>query len=211
MTIARIERLRSRLPRYRVRCDNGESVILSEDLLIRFGLAAGDELTEGQIQNMRDSSEADDAKQKAYHYISYRPRSEHEISQYLRRKGFSRERAHRTIEDFRSLGLVDDESFAAMIVRDAVARGKSGPAAVRKKLLEKRIARQTIDTLIAEHFTDDLLESKAIALLKKRVERTRARLKGLDPSKRRARLYQYLCQRGFSSQTAKHALNSIEV
>jgi len=211
MIVTRIEKMRSRQPRYRIHSDDGAPIILTEDLLVRFSLARGDELSEERLHEMHAASEQVSAKQHAYRFISYRARSEHEIATYLRRKGFSAERATATVEEFRHLGLVDDAHFAGMIVRDAITRGRSGPAAVRRKLLEKGISRQIIDDLVAEHFSDEVLKSTAIGLLIKRVERTRARLDKLDPPKRRARLYQYLCQRGFSSQTATHALNSIEV
>jgi len=211
MVITRIERMRTRQPRYRIRFDEGEQLVLSEDLLIRFGLASGDTMTHAQLQEIRDASERDAAKQSAYHFLSFRPRSEHEITQYLVRKGFSKDRSAETTQEFRRLGLVNDETFAAMVVRDAVARGRSGPAAVRRKLLEKRVPREIADRLISEYFTDDVLTIRAIDLLTKRIERTRTRLKALDPAKRRARLYQYLCQRGFSSQTAIQALNSMDV
>ncbi len=210
MVVTKIERLRSRAPRYRVRCDDGETIVLSEDLLVRLGLAAGDEISPQDFRQIRDAGEADDARQRAYQYISYRPRSEHEIIQYLRRKGFPDGRAEATVQDLRRLGLLDDAQYAAMVVRDAISRGRSGPAAVRKKLLEKRVARDIIDRLIGEHFTDEYLARQAAEILRKRMERAGRSRRKTDPVKQKARLYQYLCQRGFSPNTALQAIKEVE-
>ncbi len=211
MIITRVERLRSRQARYRITFDDGEPLLLTEDQLVRFGLATGDEIPAGRLDEMREATERDAAKQTAYMYISYRPRSEQEIRQHLRKKGFTAERARQTVADFVRLNLVDDTTFAAMVVRDAVARGRTGPAAVRRKLMQKGIARDVIDGLLREHLPDDTIQRQANELLRKRIAQTGARLKALDPVRRRARLYQYLCQRGFSGHVAARALKSIEV
>jgi len=211
MVITKIERLRSHQARYRIRFDDRDPILLSEDLLVKFSLAQGDEITEETYSAVSEAEQSASAKQAAYRYISYRPRSAAETRMYLLRKGFSGEQADRTILSMTRLGLIDDESFAAMVTRDAVSRGNTGPLGIRKKLGQKGIRKEIIQRLLGEYFTDELQRERAVELLKKRIRRTERSLKKLQPAQRRARLFQFLAQRGFSGDAARHALKQIEV
>jgi regulatory protein len=211
MEITKIERMRSRKPRYRLRFDDGDPLIICEDVLASFALATGDTVSQEDIQRIVDAHEIATAKQSAYVYISYRPRSRREIVDYLLRKKYSKRWAEHTAAEFVRLGLVDDEAFAAMVIRDAVKRGRTGPSGIRNKLLQKGVHRDIIQSLLDEYFGEHLQERKAFELLERRVLRTRRSLEKLLPAQRRARLFQYLAQRGFSSQAARHALTRIEV
>jgi regulatory protein len=109
------------------------------------------------------------------------------------------------------LGFVDDASFAAMVIRDALRRGSTGPHGIRKKLAEKGVNKELIQQLTDEYFVGELQKEIAVTLLRKRIARTERSLKKLLPAQRKARLYQYLAQRGFDSDVVSYALKQIEV
>ncbi|GAG13616.1 unnamed protein product, partial [marine sediment metagenome] len=61
---------------------------------------------------MADSNSLQGCLNAAYYYLSYRPRSEAEIRQWLHRRSFANEVAEKAIAKLREQNLSDDFTFA---------------------------------------------------------------------------------------------------
>lgn len=92
---------------------NGKSAFsLEAEVAVKEKLKVGQELASGQIEALAESDQFQRCNNAAAHYLSYRPRSEHEMRQRLLRRGFSGDTAEAVLKRLREQGLADDTAFA---------------------------------------------------------------------------------------------------
>jgi len=131
----------------------------------------------------------------AYRYLSYRPRSEAEIRQWLHRRGFASEVAEEAITNLREQNLSDDFAFAQFWKDNRLSfRPKS------KRLIEKELRDKKVATEIIEQMTADINDEEiAYKLGSSRMQA----LAHLDYPDFLRRLSNYLGYRGFSYQVIR--------
>lgn len=112
---------------YTVTFETGEKVKVSEDLLVRYRLLKGTEITPELFEELKSSAGFDMGLQMAYNYVSYQLRSELEMLQYLKKKEISAQDAQRVIERLKELRLIDDLVFAQSYVRTQIRMSDKGP------------------------------------------------------------------------------------
>lgn len=115
MRITAIERL-PRKRRYDVRVDHVLVVPLSPDILFQAGLTVGQEIDCVALKSLEDLESRHSAMSCAMRLLAYRPRSEREIWDALRRRGIREEVTTETLARLRELRLVDDSGFARSYV-----------------------------------------------------------------------------------------------
>ena len=101
-------------------------------------------------------------------YLGYRPRSETEIRDYLRRRGHSREVAEQVLEKLRSLRYIDDESFARNWAMSKTRNRAYGPDRIARELRAKGIAAELIRQILRDIFGRCDEKTQAQRLLAKR-------------------------------------------
>ena len=87
---------------------------------------------------------ADNAYDCALRALHHRDRSEHEIDEHLRDRGFSEAECAQALDTLRRTGLVNDERFARARAESLAERG-AGNAFIRARLVEAGIARELLD------------------------------------------------------------------
>jgi len=87
---------------------------------------------------------ADDAFECALRALRHRDRTEREVEDHLRARGFSEEDRSRAVETLRRTGLVDDERFANARASSLANRG-AGNALIRARLAEAGVAHELVD------------------------------------------------------------------
>ncbi len=136
------------------------------------------------------------AKDLAARHLGRRRRSEREIRTYLEGKGFAQDVTGRLIVDFRRVGLLDDRALARDWAEHRLERMPSGRAALRHKLLARRIEERTINEVLDEVYSS----GSERELCRRAAAGVRARLDRLPPEKRKRRLYGFLARRGFARE-----------
>jgi regulatory protein len=137
-------------------------------------------------------------------YLSYRPRSEKEISDYLKKKAdrypnLTEEIIVQIVEKLKSYEFIDDSKFAKFWIEQR-SKYKNKPARViRFELLQKGIDRELVDDLLEE------IDTKSFDLenAKKLAERKWEFYRNLEPKKRREKVMNYLLRKGFSYDLVK--------
>lgn len=144
---------------------------------------------------MADSNSLQDCLNAAYYYLSYRPRSEAEIRQWLHRRSFANEVAEEAITKLREQNLSDDFAFAQFWKDNRLSfRPKS------KRLIEKELRDKKVSTEIIEQMTEDINDEEiAYKLGSSRMQA----LAHLDYPDFLRRLSNYLGYRGFSYQVIR--------
>jgi regulatory protein len=144
---------------------------------------------------LTDSNSLQDCLTSAYHYLTYRPRSEGEIRQWLRKRGFSNEIAEKTIARLREQNLSDDLAFAQFWKDNRLSfRPRS------KRLIKKELRGKKVDAEIIAQVTQDIDDEEvAYRLGSGRM----SALAHLDYPGFCRRLSSYLAYRGFSYQVIR--------
>ncbi len=167
-------------------------------------LRVGQSLSDEEIARLLARDLQERAHEIALRLLRYRPRSEREVADHLRRKGFDAQTVEAVLERLRRVGLVDDRAFVRFWVENRAAFRPRGRTALQAELRRKGVPPAIIQEVLAEASPDE----RALAL---RLARERARrLRGLDPWTLRRRLAGYLLRRGFDRELVMEVLQAME-
>jgi len=144
---------------------------------------------------LADSNSLQDCLDAAYRYLSYRPRSEAEIRQWLHRRGFGNEVAEKAIAKLREQNLSDDFTFAQFWTDNRLSFRPKSKRLIGKELRDKKVASEIIEQVTKD--IDD--EEIAYKLGSNRMPA----LAHSDYPEFHRRLSSYLAYRGFSYEVIK--------
>jgi regulatory protein len=94
---------------------------------------------------LADSNPLQDCLNAAYYYLSYRPRSEGEIRQWLHKRGFAKEVTETAIAKLREQNLSDDFAFAQFWKDNRLSFKPRSKRLIQKELRDKKIAAEIIE------------------------------------------------------------------
>jgi regulatory protein len=144
---------------------------------------------------LTDSNSLQDCLNAAYYYLSYRPRSEAEIKQWLHRRGFANEVAEKAIANLREQNLSDDFAFAQFWTDNRLSFRPKSKRLIKKELRDKKVAAEIIEQVTQD--IDD--EEIAYKLGSSRMPA----LAHLDYPDFYRRISSYLAYRGFGYEIIK--------
>ncbi|MBP0986571.1 MAG: RecX family transcriptional regulator [Oscillospiraceae bacterium] len=181
----------------------GEEFLFSvdENTYADFGIHKGMDLDDQDLAELRKNSEYRKALNKAFTYLGIRDHSGHELYTKLQ-KTYDDETAAQAVARVRELGYLDDSGFARRYAEELLGKGKS-LGEIRRRLADKRIARDIIDEVLDGIQTDERpLISELIS----------GKYAGkLSSENGRQKVYAALLRRGFRSSDIIAALNGSEV
>ena len=182
--------------RFLLTLEDGTLLRITEEEVLRFRLRAGGEIDDEILAEIERSAKRSGTKAKAANMIASRPLSKKELQKRLVQKGSDAGDAQDAVQWLEELGAVDDEAYAATLVRHYSSRGY-GAARVREELHRRGVPRELWDEAIAQ--IPDSSETLDALIQKK----TRGDL--ADP-KERKRVCDALLRRGFSWSEVRAAL-----
>jgi regulatory protein len=141
----------------------------------------------------RDAAPTGDAYDAAVRYLGSRPRSVSEIKRHLRTKRFDDAAQDKAIDQLRAQRYIDDEAFARYWVEQRAKFRPKGQRAIASELMQKGVARETIDLVLGEADPDS--ETKRA---REAIGRPMTRWLSMDENERKRKIHQYLVTRGFS-------------
>lgn len=174
---------------------------LSEDIVKALGLRVGLEVDRAALDRIAREEQLHEARNYAFMLLSYKARTTAELKTRLARKGFAPDIVEATIARLVGLKIVDDAGFARQFAEDRVNIGHKGKWRVRGELMKRGVAREHIETALAQA-PDEREAARAVA------EKYLSRNRRLEPAVLRRRLYALLARRGFSPDTIRHALGT---
>jgi len=142
------------------------------------------------------------AKDCAYRLLSYRPRSVKEISERLKKKGFTPGVIKKTIKYLSEINYLNDEDFAKFWIQAKTQSQPLGLSLLRYQLRQKGVDSETIEKAFADCAGryDECKAASKLALSRRKCYR------GMDAQKVKRRLYQYLRRRGFPQEAIWEAI-----
>lgn len=148
--------------------DGEAAVKIDKEVFLLSGLKPGDGISDEDLHQLIQASDARRATEKALYLLEYRDHSKKELTDKIARTAASREAAEAAAAKMEELGLVDDDSYGRRYAKELFERKKYGPLRVRQELRQKGISPQLIDELMDEYDdleafaerVDDILERK---------------------------------------------------
>jgi regulatory protein len=136
------------------------------------------------------------ARNTAYRFLTYRPRSRAEIARKLHDREFEPAIIDVVLADLMRLGYVNDRQFAGQLARSRIRLQGYGRRRIEQELKNKGIDREIIREVFAEVFADatEIDTAKLVAAKKLNT------MKVLDRETRRRRLAGFLERKGYSSE-----------
>ena len=175
--------------RVTVRLGASRRISLDSEAVAAAGLKVGQEIDVKTLARLRASGRFQTALETSLRFLEYRPRSEKEVRDRLRRNGYSGNIIDRVVTQLRSRKLVDDRTFARFW-----CQGRSGRSPRGRRLVIGELLAKGVDREVAETATADLEDETAAYEAGRRKVRS---LAGLDYNVFRERLGSYLQRRGF--------------
>ncbi len=196
MRITAIKQQVKRQDRFSIYVDQKYLFSFSQNELLNSGLKVGQELTEEQLDSLKNSAVIDKAYDRALNLISHRPRSEWEIRDYLKRKDLDNPEIDVVINKLRDRGYLDDADFARRWVATRRLLKSTSKRRLMQELRQKRISDDIISQVIEEDETDER------QVLRELIERKRRQTKYQDKLK----LMQFLARQGYNYDDIKSVL-----
>lgn len=131
-------------------------------------LKPGDELTQEELSELMERSDARRAREKALYLLEHRSHSKRELTEKIARTAASREAAQAAADRLEEIGLIDDRAFAESYARELFLRKRFGALRVRQELSRKGIDRELIDQVMAPYLEEDTGEENIALVLAKR-------------------------------------------
>lgn len=145
------------------------------------------------------------ARNNAYALLRMRPRSEREIRDRLKLKGYGQEIIEDIIAGLKKIGDIDDAKFARLWLESCMHSNPVGDVVLKRELQIKGVGDAVIaDTLRYKAENYDEYEI-ALNMAGGQFER----LKKLDRQKAGKRLYDFLLRRGFAFDNVKRVVESV--
>jgi len=150
-------------------------------------------------------TEASEALRAAGALLARRGRTEREVRERLRTKGFDQPVIDTALDRLRNAGLINDHSYASDFARSLATRRGLGPRAVREQLLRRGVPRPIADDVSAQWEDPERQTAQA----RQAAASYLARQGALPRDARRRRLYAFLCRRGFEDEVVREVLSEV--
>ncbi len=174
---------------------------LEAEVAVKEGLRIGQELSTDEIGAMARSDNFHRCLSAATHYLGYRPRSESELSERLRQRGFDDDCIEVVLTKLKEGGLVDDMAFAQFWRDNRESFNPRSQWLTKLELRQKGVASDIIDKVIDTVNDED--SAYRVALDKVR------NLPLSDYQLFRRRLGGYLKRRGFGYGVINHTVGRL--
>lgn len=165
--------------------------------LIGSGIHSGQELSERELEELKDTSQIDKFYNRTLLLLARRPRSRWELEDYLRRKDSPAPLTEQILNKLSKTGLVDDDKFARLWVENRRLLRPTSRRRLVQELRQKRVSQEVIDRAL----DSDKVEETDV--LKELIEKKQRQTKYQDQQK----LMQYLARQGFSYGDIKSVLS----
>ncbi len=181
---------------------NRQRVNIYLDGEFAFGLAGilaawmqvGQTLSNEKIAQLKAEDEREEAYQRAIKFMNYRPRTESEIRQNLRKHAVSENVLNDVIQRLHRAGLLDDQLFAEAWVENRIDLHPRSRRALAFELKQHGVDQQIIEQSLAQVDDDQIAYRAAV--------RQSGKFKELDWQNFRQKMYGFLARRGFDYETS---------
>lgn len=171
---------------------------LKLETAIKHRLKVGDQIELSELDAIQLENERSQALDKAMTHLTHSMKTEKEIRDFLKKKGYVEAVADYAVQKLKEYGFLDDDEYCRHYVSSA---GKNkGARLIAYELRRRGAAEESIERALSELSGED---GAAAAVLKKY-------MRGREFSKENlSKAFRHLMSKGFDYDTAKDALASL--
>ncbi len=204
MKITALEAQENNPERVNVYVDQRFLLGVDASVIFQLGLELEQELEPDQLAQLQAEAALQQAVERAYNYLSYRPRSREEVRRYLRGKQTPPEIIDAALERLQRLNLVNDQAFTSFWVENRERFSPRGARSLKNELRMKGVDREMADEMVTDEHDEEraLLagRKKALSLL---------RNPSMDFATFRMRLGSFLGRRGFGYDVSRRTVRGL--
>lgn len=131
-----------------VALEGGDTLRVSEGVVVSFALYGGMELEEEALAALRQAAAEAALKERAGRLLTARMLSAGQLAEKLTAKGATQEQAARVVAWAQEVGLLDDEEYAKALARHYRAKGY-GRYKIKDEFYRRRVPRQYWEQALA--------------------------------------------------------------
>ena len=171
---------------------SGYKIYISKDSAKESNLAIGMELPKKYHHLLNDTERIPNLKKKVHNFISFKPRTEFQIKQYLAKEGADEHTIEEILVFLYEFNLLDDKKYAKSFIADLYLKKPMGRNIAIRELIERGLPKE-----IAENAAMEITDSQEYENLEKLVEK-KTNSKITKSLYERQKLTRYLLSRGFN-------------
>ena len=191
-TVVKIERFKGKRGYKRVIFNDSSQLQVDDEIISYFGIKDGAEFDDIQLKKIKELSARKIAKDKALEFLKYGGKSERELIKKLAGLRINKDIIDETVNDFKRVGIINDEEFAMRFSRDFITRKPAGEILLKMELKKRGINSEIIEETIKIIYSEFDKKELALKLVKK---------KKYDPAtadvKTKKKMCEFLLRRGF--------------
>lgn len=160
--------------KYSVFLDDDRELILYEDVILKYNLLISKCISEEELLDIYQCNLSYDVYYVALKSIKTRMKSVFELESFLKKKEYPVEFIEEAIKKLIEQGYLNDRSFAKSYVNYQIITTCHGPGRIKKELLAKKVALETINDEIS-FFSEDMQLEKIHKIIKAAIKSNRNR------------------------------------
>lgn len=186
---------------------DSDFLVETDSLIIsKFDLFIGKDVSDEIIDELKQKAAFAKAKNDIIRFLSYRPRSEWEIYNKLKKKKYSAITIKDIIFWLKEKNLINDREFSLMWIKDRMASKPLGKLKIKKELRQKGIKDSVIENIINNFFEKEVDE---LEVAYKLVESKKNNLKLKNIELKPKNIINMLKNRGFSYNVINNIYDEI--
>ena len=203
MQITSVEKNKKNKDRYSIFIDDKYSFSISEDDYLSMNLYDKSELSEDEIDYIKNTVNFLAAKDFALKYLSYKLRTENEVRLKLQNQGFDGDPIEMAIEELKSLGYINNKIYVQKFVFDRSKLKPKSKKLIKLELLSRGIHEEIIDEVLDDWNVDEKVIAEGL------VKRKFGKYDMQDENVRK-KVYMFLKHRGYSHEIIKSVIGMVE-
>ena len=183
--------------------DHQQTSYITEDTIVRFMLSRDKVISKEELTEIQNFAQFSYGKNLALYHLSFKPRTEKEVREYLKKYDIEDTIASQVITNLKEDNWINDRQYAYSIINANQLSGDKGPYVLTQKLAQKGIAKSTIEEVLKDFDFSEVAQRVAEKLLKKYTGKLPARAL-------QDKIIQNLTNKGFSYSDAKGAFDNLD-
>lgn len=184
-------------------CDD-DAVSLTEDIIVYNKVLKNAIFTKEIWEKIKSENNESTLYNKVLHYIDYKPRTEKEIREYLKKLDTSLYVINNIISKLNNIKYLDDDRYAKDYILEGI-RNFKGPSLIYQKLDELGIKKETLNKYLGL-YDKDIEYENALNIATKYLKQVSS-----HPSKKQRELiYSKLVRSGYSYDICSKVINALE-
>jgi regulatory protein len=200
--VIRLTQQKNHSNRYNCFLDNDERISITDDIIFKFDLSRGKELSEDELITLKSAADKAFTREKALELLSLREHGSGELRTKLYQKGYQKAHIEEVLEYLKSKNYLNDERFADLYSEELIRRKQFGPMKVKEKLFHRGISSSLIQNILSTYDRETQVENCRFHFLKKYKSNT-----SFVSKEEKAKVVRFLQGKGFGWEIISEVIN----